>query len=247
MVWPLSRVNSSNVSGRLSKAEGSRDPYSPRASWGERERGGPGGARGVDGRAAQPGELIERQRAIIEGGGQPESVLDERFLARPISVVHAADLRHRDVALVDDDQRVLRQIVDQGRRCLPWAVTGQVPGVVLDTVTVAELAEHLDVEEGPLLEPLRLQQTVLLAEESESLAELFLDGLERAGQLARLGDVMARRVDVDPVDALQHGAAEGVDARDRIDDVAEELDPQPDRLLVRREHLDHVARHAEAD
>src|SRR5436309_2867607 len=117
-------------------------------------------------------------------------------MARAIAVVHAEDLRYRDVALVDDDQRVLRQIVDQGRRRFPRPMPGQVARVVLDAVTEAELAEHLDVEEGPLLQPLRLQEAVLLAQEREPLPELLLDGLERPLQLRGLGDVVARRIDV---------------------------------------------------
>ena len=35
-VWPVMRVNSSKVSGRLSKAEGSRKPYSTSDSLRER-------------------------------------------------------------------------------------------------------------------------------------------------------------------------------------------------------------------
>src|SRR5437879_3994318 len=38
-------------------------------------------------------ELLERQRAVVEGRRQPEAVLDERLLARAVAVVHPADLR----------------------------------------------------------------------------------------------------------------------------------------------------------
>ncbi len=126
---------------------------------GELELVGPGGRGDVDRLTGAPRELVERERSVVERGGHPEPVLDERLLARAVAVVHAADLRHGDVALVDDDQRVLRQVVDQGRRGLARAVPGQVARVVLDAVAEAELAQHLHVEEGPLLEPLRLEQS----------------------------------------------------------------------------------------
>ena len=49
--------------------------------------------------------LLEVQRPVVERRRQPEAVVDQHFLARAIAVVHAADLRHRLVALVDDEQR----------------------------------------------------------------------------------------------------------------------------------------------
>src|SRR6266704_405802 len=201
--------------------------------------------RDVDGLAGQPRELVEDERTVVERGGHPEAVLDQRFLARPVAVVHAADLGYRHVALVDDDQGVLRQVLDQRRRRLAWLPARQVARVVLDPVAVAELAQHLHVEERSLLEPLRLQQAVALAQERQPLAQLLLDGLERSRELGRLGDVVARRVDVDPIEALEHRAAQRVDPGDRVDHVAEELDPERDRLLVGREDLDDVTPHSE--
>src|SRR5262249_58674486 len=53
------------------------------------------------------------------------------------------------------------------------------------------------------------------------------------------------RVDMDTVDSLEYRATERIDARDGVDHIAEELDPERDRFLVGREHLDHVAAHAE--
>ena len=58
--------------------------------------------------------------------GQPEAVVDEVALAGHVALVHPADLRHRDVRLVDDEQEVLGEVVEQavrapsragGRRC----------------------------------------------------------------------------------------------------------------------------------
>src|SRR2546430_4835093 len=76
----------------------------------------------------------------------------------------------------------------------------------LDPVAEAELTQHLHVEQGALLEPLRLEEPVLRLEKGESLLELLLDRLDRALELARLGHVVAPRVDMDPGPAPQHGA-----------------------------------------
>ena len=66
-------------------------------------------------------ELLELERTVVECAGQPEPVLDQRFLARAIAAVHRADLRHRLVRLVDDEQEVLGKVVDQRRRRLARA------------------------------------------------------------------------------------------------------------------------------
>ena len=66
-------------------------------------------------------ELVEAQRPVVERRRQAEAVVDQVLLARAVALVHAADLRDGDVALVDDHQRVARQVVDQRRRRLARA------------------------------------------------------------------------------------------------------------------------------
>src|SRR5438445_10846272 len=101
-----------------------------------------GSRRGLDRLARAPGQLVERERAVVERRGQAEAVLDEGLLARAIPVVHSTDLGHRDVALVDADQSVLRQIVDHGRRRLPWPVPGPVATVRRGALTEITLEDR---------------------------------------------------------------------------------------------------------
>jgi hypothetical protein len=58
------------------------------------------------------------QRPVVQRRRQAEAVFDQVLLARAVALVHAADLRNGDVRLVDEHQRVGRQVVDQGRRRL---------------------------------------------------------------------------------------------------------------------------------
>ena len=60
--------------------------------------------------------------------------------------------------LVDEQQEVLGEIIQQGRRRLARRPAGEVPGVVLDAVAVAHLLDHLQVEAGALLQALGLQE-----------------------------------------------------------------------------------------
>ena len=75
--------------------------------------------------------------------------------------IHAADLRNGLMALVDDHQRVVGQVVEQRRRRLARRAAGEVARVVLDAVAVADLPHHLEVEHRPLVQPLRLEQLAL--------------------------------------------------------------------------------------
>ena len=122
---------------------------------------GPGRRRDEDDLADALLPLLEVQRPVVERRRQAEAVRDQHFLARAVAVVHAADLRHGLVALVDDDQRVVRQVVEQRRRRLARRAAGQVPRVVLDAVAVADLLDHLEIEHRPLVQPLRLEQPCL--------------------------------------------------------------------------------------
>jgi hypothetical protein len=64
------------------------------------------------------------KRAVVERAGKPEPVLDERLLASPIAPIHALKLGKGLVRFVDHEQKVGREIVDQGRRWL----AGRTPG-----------------------------------------------------------------------------------------------------------------------
>ena len=57
-------------------------------------------------------ELFKAERAVVHGGGQAESVVDEVLFARAVAVPHAVKLRDGDVGLVDEEQVVA------GERCV---------------------------------------------------------------------------------------------------------------------------------
>src|SRR5205814_10516249 len=95
----------------------------------------------------------------------------------PNAGLHAADLRNALMAVVDDDERVLRQLVEQRRRRLARCAPGQVPRVVLDAVAVADLPNHLEIEHGPLMQPLGLEELAFRFELPAIPLELLLDRL----------------------------------------------------------------------
>ena len=77
-------------------------------------------------------ELVELQRPVVVRAREPEAVVDERLLARLIAIVHPVELRDHLVALVDDHQEVVREIVEQAVGLLAGFSPVEVPRVVLD-------------------------------------------------------------------------------------------------------------------
>ena len=139
---------------------------------------------------------------------------------------------------------VLRQVVEQRRRRLAGLPPREVARVVLDAVAVADLAQHLQVEQRALVEPLRLEQLALLLQLRLADDQLRLDRLDRVVEAWPRRHVVAGRIDGDlgqPADRL---ARQRVEGGELLDLVAEQLDAHAG-LLVRGHDLDHVAAHPE--
>ena len=175
---------------------------------------------------------------------QPEAVVDERVLAAAIAFVLRVQLGHRDVALVDDEKEVLREVVDQGVRGLAVVPAVDVHRVVLDAVAVTDLLDHLEVVLRAHAQALGLEELAVRLEPREPLLQLGLDADDCLAHDLIAGDVVRGREHDELGQLADLLARERVDDRDAFDLVAEELDAR-DRLLVRRMQLDGVAPHPE--
>jgi len=159
-------------------------------------------------------------------------------------VEHAADLRHRDVRFVDDEQIVLGEIIDQGRGALPRLAAAKVARIILDARAVTDLLHHLQVEAGTLLEPLGFEQFVAAAEIGKAGLQFLLDPFHGLFEPFRRGDKMFGRIDRHRIGLALDLAGEGIDHRDAFDLITEHLDA--DRLaFVGGDHLDDIPAHAE--
>ena len=206
---------------------------------------GPGGRRQVDGLPDPLEELLPLQRPVVHRAGQPEAVLDEGALAGHVALVHRADLRHRHVRLVDDEQEVLGEVVEQAVGGGAAAAAVDVHRVVLDAGAGADLAHHLDVVGRAHAQPLGLEQLALLLEQSPAAPSSSGSmPRDRALHPLRAGDVVRGREDVHLLLLADDLAGERVQRVDPLDLVAEELDADRE-LLVDRDDLDGVAAHPE--
>src|SRR5208337_3639335 len=185
--------------------------------------------------------FLEAQRPVVHAGGQAEAVFGQGRLAAVVAAVHAADLRDRHVALVDEHQRVVGQVFEQGRRRLARPAPGEISGIVLDAGAGAGRLEHFEVEYGALLEPLRLEQPALPIELVEPLLELLLDRLGRLQQRRARRHIVRIGVDFDEFEVLRLLAGKRIEFGDCLDLVAEEADAPGAVLVVGGKNLDRVA------
>ena len=116
------------------------------------------GGRDKDGLRAHGVPLLELEGAVVHAGRQAEAVFGQRELAPIVAPVHAADLRHADVAFVGEDDGVVGDEFEQGGGRLARCAAGQIARIVLDPVADAGGLEHFQIEIGALFQPLGLQQ-----------------------------------------------------------------------------------------
>ena len=81
-------------------------------------------------------------------------------------------LWHRDMTLVDNHEEVFRKEVEQTIRTRTWSTTVKVAAVVLDTRTMSELANHLDVISYALIKTFCFKLFPLIFKESNLLAKV---------------------------------------------------------------------------
>ncbi len=148
------------------------------------------------------------------------------------------------MALVDDQQRILRQVVEQAGRRLAGAAPGQVARVVLDAGAVAHLHHHLEVEGRALLEPLRLEQLAEAAQLDQPLPQLLADLVDRRVDPLARRHVVRRRKHGVARELAQDLARQRVEQRQRLDLVVEELHANGFALGLRGKDVDDVAAHA---
>src|SRR5262249_20136962 len=155
--------------------------------------------------------LLEIERSIVHRRRQPESVFDQSALARLIAGVHTSDLGNGLMAFVDDDNCVASQIVEQCRRRLAREAAGQVSRVILDTVAIAELLEHLEVVHSPLAEALGFEELTLGYELGLPLVELGLYRFDSVPKPVLGHYIMSLGVDRDSLVSIDDLAQEGID------------------------------------
>ena len=146
---------------------------------------------------------------------------------------------------VDEQEKVLREIVEQRHRRAPDRAAGDDARIVLHAGAVAQLLDHLDIKIRALRDALGLERLIVLLEELHPLVALAADFLHGARHFLRRCHVVARGVDGRVAERVYRSAREGVDLADALDLVAEVFHADGLIAPVGREDLHRVAAHAE--
>ena len=190
-------------------------------------------------------ELLEGERAVVVGRAHAEAVVDEVGLAREVAVIHGADLRDGHVALVDEDEEILREVIEQREGGLPRLPPVEVARIVLHARAVPDLFEHFKIVLGALGEALRLQELPLVLERFDLPFEIFLDHGKGALQAFGAHRIVARGEDDGVLQGRDDLARDDVLLAERVDLVAEKFDADGDFGIGSGENFHDVPAHAE--
>ena len=144
------------------------------------------------------------------------------------------------MALVHEQQKILREIVQQGGGRGAGLPAGDHPGIVLDAGTVAQLPHHLQVIPGALVNALGLDELAMILKPLFPLRQLLFDLLRRPLHLVLGGDIVAGGIDGHMLEHPLGLTGDGVDLGNAVDLVAEELHPDGISVGVHRIDLHRV-------
>ena len=156
-------------------------------------------------------KFIKAQWPIVERRRQPKAVVHQIFLARTITLVHAADLRNCNVTFIDEHQRIRRQVVDQCRRRIARFTPGQMARIVFDAFAKAHFIEHFQIKARALFNALAFNQLVRFLVNLDAVAQFILDRLDGAQGRRPRRNVMARRVYGEAPHPLQNMPGQGIE------------------------------------
>ena len=114
------------------------------------------------------------------------------------------------------------------------------PGIVLDSGAKPGLLEHLDIEVGPLRDPLRLQKLVLTLKFPDPLFQFFFYILHGALNIVLIYYIVGCWEDGYVLQFIPDLPGQDVDLRDPVDLVPEKFYPDGGVRLIGRNHLQYV-------
>ena len=185
-------------------------------------------------------KLGKLERPVIDRRRQSKTVLDQGPLPRIIPLVHPADLGNRRMRFVHDQQKVFGEIVDKRRGLLAWRAATEMPRIVLDAMAIAHRPDHFQVELGALRDPLGFHELILFLEIDDALVQFLFDARNRPFVPIRRNEIVRVRIDRDFRQLPERLSRKRIDFMNGIDHVAEQFDPDGDRVIRSGKNLDDV-------
>ncbi len=169
-------------------------------------------------------ELLELQRPVVGGCREAESVVNQHLLPRMVASVHRANLRNRHMALVDESDEILREIVHQAERAHTLLAAVEIARIILDAGAIAHLFNHLKVIFHPLFQPLGLHPLAVFQQLVVSLLQVVLNHAHRLrGAFLRRHEIVCR-IYRNFIDVLNRRSRNWVNHSEPVNLVTEKLD-----------------------
>ena len=191
-------------------------------------------------------KLFKFERTVVQRTRQTEAVIHQIFFARTIPVIHAPNLAHGHVGLVDKHQRIARHVVNKRRRRLTRLASAHVPRVVLDAFAKTNLAHHFQIKARALLDALRFQQFHLTDKLIFALVQLGFDEVNRAQHIRARAGVMRAGEHREATNFLLDVPGERIEQLQHFDLVVKERDAHRSLRMFSRKNVEHFAAHAKS-
>ena len=149
------------------------------------------------------------------------------------------------MAFIDEEQRVFRQIFEQGRRRLSRKPARQEAGIILDARAASGRRNHLQIEIGPLFEPLRFEQPPFADQLLQSHGQLQLDRLHCLFERRARSHIVRIGIDADIVERSDFLARQRIEFDNLLNLVAEKGNAPGRIFIVRGKQFQVIAAHAE--
>ena len=186
-------------------------------------------------------EFLKTQWPIIQGAGQPETVLNQHFFSAVVARPHSFQLRNSGVRFIDKQQEIPGEIVNQRIRARPGRQAGQVPRIILDAAAIAHLLHHFDIVHRPGRKPLGFQQLTFAAQLGQAFVQLCFDALNGRTDPLTGHYVVLSRIDENLLFHSQRFGRYRVDVADLLYFVAEKLDADAEGFVGRMQLHDVAA------
>ena len=184
-----------------------------------------GGGADVDHLIDQRLELGEVEGPVVERRRQPKTEVDEIELAGAVAAPHAPHLRNGHVAFIDDQQKIIGEVVEQTKGPGARLAAVEEAGIVLHAIAIAEFFHHFQVEGCPLLDPLGFQKTPFLLKVLDLAMQFILDLVHDLVYAFPRGHIQVGREDGGVLQGGDAMARFRLDLFDLLDLVAEEGHP----------------------
>ncbi|CGF57502.1 Uncharacterised protein [Streptococcus pneumoniae] len=111
-------------------------------------------------------KLLPTERTIVQSRRQTETIINQHFFTRTVSIVHALDLPYGHMTLVNHNQEIIWEEVEKRIRRLSFAPSIHVARIIFNPIGIAHLTQHFDIILCPLFQTLGFKQFTFLFKDS---------------------------------------------------------------------------------